>query len=55
MFPFLGFRNVQKNLSKINNAVDKMHKNELKIEDILDDEDLVNDLKSLTYTQLMSL
>jgi hypothetical protein len=55
MFPFLGFRSVQKNIAKINQAVDKMHKNELRVEDILDDEDLVNELKSLTYTQLMSL
>ncbi len=55
MFPFLGMRSSIKNVSKINQALEKMNKKTLTIEDILDEEDLVNELRSLTFTQLMNL
>ena len=55
MFPFLGMRGAQKNMAKINAAIEKLNRNQLTIEDILDEEDLTNELRSLTYSQLMNM
>ncbi len=38
----------------ISKAVEKMKNNQLLIEDVLDEEDLVNDLKSPSFSQLIS-
>jgi len=42
------------NAAAIARALDKQKNNELSVEDILDEEDLVNDLKSPSYSQLYS-
>ena len=42
------------NAQTISKACEKMKNNELKVEDILDEEDLVNDLKSPSFSQLIS-
>jgi hypothetical protein len=41
--------------NSLNKAIDKMQKKELKIEEILDDEELVTELKSYSFCQLMNL
>ncbi len=53
MFPFFGFRNFQKNTGTVTKAIEKMNKNELSIENVLDEEELVVELKSYTFSQLM--
>ncbi len=55
MFPFFGFRNLQKSTVSVSKAIEKMNKNELTVEDLLDDDDLVSSLRSYTYSQLMNL
>ena len=53
MIPFLNmriYRNFSKNLSVF---VDKMKQNELKVEDILDEDEIVQDVKSNPSTELM--
>lgn len=55
MFPFFGFRNFQKNTGNVTKAIEKMNKNELTIENVLDEEELVTELKSYTFSQLMNL
>jgi hypothetical protein len=55
MFPFIGLRQSRFNQATIYKALDKMNKNELKVEDILLEDDLVTELKSYTYSQLMNL
>lgn len=42
------------NAQAISKALDKIKKGELLVEEILDDEDLVNDLKSPSFSQLIS-
>ena len=55
MFNFFGYRNMYKNNAQtISRAAEKMKNNLLLIEDILDEEDLVNDLKSPSFSQLIS-
>lgn len=55
MFPFFGFRNLQKNQVATSKAMEKLNKGELTVEDVLDEEDLVNEMRSYTYSQLMNL
>ena len=53
MIPFLNmriYRNFSKNLTVF---VDKMKQNELKVEDILDEDEIVQDVKSNPSTELM--
>jgi len=42
------------NAQAISKATEKMKNNELTVEDVLDEEDLVNDLKSPSFSQLIS-
>ncbi len=55
MFPFFGFRNLQKSSLHTKSAIEKMNRGQLTVEDLLDEEDLVNDLRSYTFSQLMTL
>lgn len=49
------YRQMYKNNAQtISRAVEKMKNNQLTIEDILDEEDLVNDLKSPSFSQIIS-
>ena len=51
-----GFRNYRRvNQQIINKALEKVDKGELTIEDILDEEEYVFDLKSSSYSQLSNL
>lgn len=52
MFPFSYYRT---NYTLIANAVEKMEKNELTIEDILDEDDLVYEIKSNPQSLLINL
>jgi len=52
MFPFSFYRN---NFVAVNKAVQKLEKNELTLEDILDEDDLVSDIKTNPQSQLASL
>ena len=54
MFPFFGFRNMYKNQATLTKAIEKMNKCELEVEDILDEEYLVNEMRVYTYSQLMN-
>ena len=54
MFPGYSRQLYRPNQQTISKALDKWRKNELKVEDILDEEDLVNDLKSQSFSQLIS-
>ena len=55
MFSFIGFRNLQKNQASISKAIEKMNKGELTVENILDENELVNEMRSYTYSQIMNL
>jgi hypothetical protein len=55
MFPFFGLRNIHRSQANTSKAIEKMSKGELKIEDVLDQEELINEMKSYTYSQLMNL
>ena len=55
MFPFMGLRQSRFNQATVYKAIDKLNKNQLKVEDILEEDDLINELKSFTYSQLMNL
>lgn len=56
MFPFFGFRQTQRmNQVSVSRAMEKFNNNTLTVEDILDDEDLISEMKSYTYSQLMNL
>jgi len=55
MFPFMGLRNSRLSQVIISKSLDKMNKNQLKVEDILVENDLIFELKSYTYSQLMNL
>ena len=46
------YRRVNQQL--INQAIDKMEKDELSVEDLLDEEEYVSDLKISSYSQLSS-
>lgn len=52
MFPYSFYRN---NFALISKAIEKLEKNELRIEDILDEDDLVLEVKTNPQTQLASL
>ena len=50
-----GMRNYRRvNQQLINRALERIERNELTVEDILDEEEFVLDLKSTTYSQLSS-
>ena len=55
MFAFIGLLNIQKKKTSISRAVEKMNKAELTVEDILDESELVNEMRSYTYSQIMNL
>lgn len=55
MFPFIGLRQSRFNQATVQKALEKLDTNELKVEDILEDDDLVSELRSYTYSQLMNL
>lgn len=56
MFPFHGMRQmIRTTQMSLNKALDKMNRNLLTVEDILDEDDLVAEMKSYTYSQLMNL
>jgi hypothetical protein len=55
MFPFYGLRNIHRSQANTTKAIEKMNKGELKIENVLDEEELVNEMRSYTYSQLMNL
>ena len=50
MYGIRNFRRVKQSL--INKAIDKLKINELSVDDILDEEEFVYDLKSTSYSQL---
>ncbi len=52
MFPYSFYRN---NFATINRAIQKLEKNELTLEDILDEDDLVSEVKTNPQSQLASL
>jgi len=52
--PFFNMRMYRNNYQTISKAVDKMNRGELKLEDILDDDELVMDVKSNPNSQLAS-
>lgn len=54
MFPGYSRQFYRPNQQAISRALEKNRKNELAVEDILDEEDLVNDLKSQSFSQLIS-
>jgi hypothetical protein len=54
MFPGYSRQFYRPNQQAISRALEKSKKNELTVEDILDEEDLVNDLKSQSFSQLIS-
>lgn len=52
MFPYSFYKN---NFIVVSKAADKLKNNELKLEDILDEDDLVSDVKSNPQSLLASL
>ena len=52
MFPYSFYKN---NFAIITKAVQKLEKNELTLEDILDEDDLVSEVKTNPQCQLASL
>lgn len=46
---------VKINQSILSKAVDKMSRNTLDIEDILDEEDLIQEMKGSAFSQIMNL
>jgi hypothetical protein len=56
MFPFFSSMRPQRsNQAAVNRALEKYNRRELTVEDILDEDDLVLELKSYSYSQLMNL
>ena len=53
MFPGYSRQFYRPNQQAISRALEKSKRNELTAEDILDEEDLVNDLKSQSFSQLI--
>lgn len=52
MFPYSFYRN---NFAAVNRAIQKLEKNELTLEEILDEDDLVLEVKTNPQTQLAKL
>ncbi len=52
MFPFGFYRN---NFATVSRAIQKLEKNELTLEEILDEDDLVMEVKTNPQTQLANL
>jgi hypothetical protein len=55
MFHFFGFRNSQRNQANASKALERMNKGQLTVEDVLNEDELINELRSFTYSQLMNL
>ena len=51
MLPFLNMRHYKEIFQNLRNYVDKMNKNELTVEEVLDEDEIVQDIKTNQNTQ----